>query len=138
MAFGINLGVTLALGKSNQWAWRIPIIVMQLFPLLLMSFISGLPESPRYHLSKDNVDGAKEALSEIYSKKDAKTKLDELQEAADNEGDQNVGYSDMLLPSGSHYHPTMITVLGQVNQALTGYGAGMSSPIQLIHFSHFF
>lgn len=48
MAYSINLGITLALGKSNQWAWRIPIIIMQIFPLLLMSFISSLPESPPF------------------------------------------------------------------------------------------
>lgn len=29
----------------------------------------------------------------------------------------------MLLPSGSQFHPSMVTVMGQVNQALTGYGA---------------
>jgi hypothetical protein len=28
MAFIINVFVTHALGKYNQWAWRIPIIVM--------------------------------------------------------------------------------------------------------------
>lgn len=32
MAFGINLGVTIALGKQNQWAWRVPIVVMQIYP----------------------------------------------------------------------------------------------------------
>lgn len=122
MAYSINLGITIALGKTNQWAWRIPIIVMQIFPLLLMSFISSLPESPRYHLSKDDTDAAKEALLEIYSKKDAKAKLEELQEAQNNEHD-TVEYKDMLFPSGSQFHPSMVTVMGQVNQALTGYGA---------------
>src|ERR1700733_3041874 len=29
----------------------------------------------------------------------------------------------MLWPSGSQFHPTVITVMGQVNQELTGYGA---------------
>ena len=29
MAFAINLAVTVTLGKWNQWAWRIPIIAMQ-------------------------------------------------------------------------------------------------------------
>jgi sugar porter (SP) family MFS transporter len=123
MAYGINLGITIVLGKSSQWSWRTPIIVMQLFPLLLMSFISSLPESPRYLLSKDDTDSAKEALEEIYSKKDAKTKLDELQEAQSKEDDERGGYKDMLLPSGSQFHSSMITVMGQINQALTGYGA---------------
>lgn len=123
MAYAINLGVTYGLGKDNQWAWRIPIIVMQIFPVLLMSFISVLPESPRWFLSKERTEDAQKSLERIYSKQDAKTKLDELTEAQENESDKNVEYRDMLLPSGSQFHPTMVTVMGQVNQALTGYGA---------------
>lgn len=123
MAYGINLGITRGLGKESQWAWRIPIVVMQLFPILLMSFISRLPESPRYFMSKEKKDDAQKALEELWSKKDAKSKLDDLQEAQDNESDTKVGYKDMLLPGGSQFHPSMITVMGQVNQALTGYGA---------------
>jgi len=123
MAYGINLGVTLGLGKTNQWAWRTPIIVMQIFPILLMSFISRLPETPRWFMSKDRKEDAHKALERVYGKEEGKTKLDELQEAQDNESDEKVAYKDMLLPGGSQFHPTMITVMGQVNQALTGYGA---------------
>lgn len=47
MAYSINLGVTIGLGKDSQWAWRSPIIIMQIFPILLMSFIAQLPETPR-------------------------------------------------------------------------------------------
>jgi hypothetical protein len=32
MAFSINLGVTISLGKDIQWAWRVPIAFMQVFP----------------------------------------------------------------------------------------------------------
>ncbi|CZS87876.1 probable major myo-inositol transporter iolT [Rhynchosporium graminicola] len=123
MAYGINMAVTYGLGKDNQWAWRVPIVAMQIFPILLMSFISRLPESPRWFVSQERGDDAKKALSTIYSKEDAKSKLEELQEAHDNESDEIVGYKDMLLPSGSQFHPSMVTVMGQVNQALTGYGA---------------
>ncbi|KAI9048622.1 hypothetical protein LZ554_007454 [Drepanopeziza brunnea f. sp. 'monogermtubi'] len=123
MAYGINMATTYGLGKDNQWAWRIPIIVMQIFPILLMSFISRLPESPRWFVSKEKTDDANKALSTIYGKEDAKKKMEELQEAQDNETDEKIGYKDMLLPKGSQFHPSMVTVMGQVNQALTGYGA---------------
>jgi MFS family permease len=161
MAYSINLGVTLGLGKESQWAWRTPIIVMQIYPILLMSFISRLPESPRWFISKERKDDAKRALETVYDKGDAKSKFDELQEAQDNESGKKVRYKDMLLPGGSQFHPvsinpscsadmfslttrghilqvslllfgkrdvltcrqSMITVMGQVNQALTGYGA---------------
>jgi hypothetical protein len=91
--------------------------------ILLMSFISRLPESPRYFMSKEQKYEAQKALEELWSRKDAKSKLDDLQEAQDNESNAKVGYKDMLLPSGSQFHPSMVTAMGQINQALTGYGA---------------
>lgn len=124
MAFGINLAVTRALGKQNQWAWRIPIIVMQIYPVLLLAFIERLPESPRWFVSKERHDDAKEALAVIYGEDDAEKKCDELVESHNNESDKPVGYMDMLFkPSHPQFHPTMVTVMGQINQALTGYGA---------------
>lgn len=123
MAYAINLGVTISLGKDNQWAWRIPIISMQIFPILLISFISQLPETPRWFISKERKDDAKKALESVHGKEEAKSKLEELENAQKQESDKKVGYSDMLLPGRSQFHPTMLTVMGQVNQALTGYGA---------------
>jgi len=123
MAYAINLGVTIGLGKYNQWAWRIPIIVMQIFPIVLMSVISQLPETPRWYMSKNRKEDAKKALIQVHGEEKAKEKLEELQKAQDDESDEKVGYKDMLIPGGSQYHPSMVTVMGQINQALTGYGA---------------
>jgi MFS family permease len=122
MAFGINLAVTIALGKWNEWAWRVPIIVMQVYPVLLMAFVERLPESPRWFIFNDRQDDAKEALSEIYGD-EGKEKFDELLEQHEKEKDEKVGYMDMLTPSHPQFHPTMVTIMCQINQALTGYGA---------------
>lgn len=124
MAFAINLGVTIGLGRSNQWAWRTPIIAMQIFPAVLMLTLSRLPETPRWLMSKDRKDDAHESLEDLFGKgQESEDKLKEIEQAQEEEGDENIWYKDMLLPSGSQFHPTMITVMGQVNQALTGYGA---------------
>ncbi|KAL8793334.1 MAG: hypothetical protein Q9195_004111 [Heterodermia aff. obscurata] len=123
MAFAINLGVTNALGKENQWSWRIPIICMQIYPVLLLSFIYRLPETPRWFVFHDRKEEAKAALADIYGEDEAKGKLEDLIKASEEESSHSVGYSDMLFPSGNSFHPTMVTVMGQVNQALTGYGA---------------
>ncbi|KAH0366696.1 general substrate transporter, partial [Aureobasidium melanogenum] len=122
-AFAINLGLTVALGKSNQWAWRLPIIIMQIFPVLLMAFIGLLPESPRWLVSHDRKDDAKAALVTIYGEDQAEESLDSLIESNDNESSKNATYTDMLTPGHAQFHPTMVTVMGQINQALTGYGA---------------
>ncbi|TVY34693.1 putative metabolite transport protein [Lachnellula subtilissima] len=123
MAYSINLGVTIGLGKQNQWAWRIPIIVMQIFPLVLMSVISQLPETPRWYISKERKEDARKALIHVHGKEKAEGLLESIQKAQDEESNEKVGYKDMLIPGGSQYHPSMVTVMGQINQALTGYGA---------------
>ncbi|KAK8101869.1 general substrate transporter [Apiospora kogelbergensis] len=125
LAFAINLGATSALGKDSEWAWRVPIVAMQAFPLLLLSLISRLPETPRWYMSKWRKQEAREALVELHGDDKAAEMLQELSAAQRDEDDNNekIGYTDMLLPSGSQFHPSMVTVMGQINQALTGYGA---------------
>ncbi|KAF2223380.1 general substrate transporter [Elsinoe ampelina] len=122
MAFAINLGITISLGKYNEWAWRVPIIFMQIYPLLLFSFIGNLPESPRWLAFHDRKDDASESLTDIFGSEEAKSRLDELLESSKSEG-ESVSYTDMLTPGHAQFHPTIITIMGQVNQALTGYGA---------------
>lgn len=104
-------------------AWRIPIIAMQVYPVLLLSFISRLPETPRWFISHEKEDGARDALNDIWGEDEGKSKLEELKSAHEEESSKTVNYIDMVRPSGAQFHPTMITVMGQVNQALTGYGA---------------
>ena len=123
MAFAINLGVTVALGKENEWAWRIPIICMQVYPLLLLSFISELPESPRWFVYHEREEDAKKSLDKIYGEDEGKKKCEELVESHKNESGASVSYTNMLTPGHDQFHPTFITIMGQINQALTGYGA---------------
>jgi len=96
---------------------------MQVYPVLLLSVIYRLPETPRWFIFNSRDDDAKDALTDIYGEDEMKRKYDELVQAHEEESSQSVGYSDMIIPSGNQFHPTMVTVMGQVNQALTGYGA---------------
>ncbi len=146
MAFAINLGITVALGKYNEWSWRVPIVCMQVYPLGLLAVINRLPESPRWYavpvaicetvadlssqsrfVFHDKHDDAQAALYNIEGEDEGKKKYDEMAEAADQERDEQVSYKDMFTPGHPQFHPTMITIMGQVNQALTGYG-GMFYP----------
>lgn len=124
MAFAINLGITIALGKSNQWAWRVPIITMQIYPVGLLLVIGLLPESPRWFIMHGKKEDAKKSLQTFVDEDEAKSKLDEMEDSQKQEEEQGISasYKDMLTPGHAQFHPTMITVMGQVNQALTGYG----------------
>lgn len=122
MAFAINLGVTAGLGKWNQWAWRVPIIAMQVYPLSLLLFIGELPESPRWLAFHGKKDHAIKSLERVYDEDAAKKRCDELLKNAEEEADKKAGYRQMLTPGHPQFHPTIVTIMGQVNQALTGYG----------------
>ncbi|KAI9705460.1 MAG: hypothetical protein M1836_006215 [Candelina mexicana] len=125
MAFAVNLLTTNTLGKSNQWAWRVPIIVMQIYPVLLLAVIGRLPETPRWFIFNERKNDAHDSLREIFGKDEAQSKMDELETAHEEECSRQISYTDMLLPNRgrSQFHPTVLTIMGQVNQALTGYGA---------------
>lgn len=126
MAFAINLAATVSLGKLNEWAWRVPIIVMQAYPLGLLAFIQELPESPRWLIYHDREDEAKNSLAYILGEnEEVDSKCKELVQShkQETESGGGVGYADMLTPGHPQFHPTVITIMGQVNQALTGYGA---------------
>ncbi|KAI2464803.1 general substrate transporter [Annulohypoxylon bovei var. microspora] len=122
-AFFLNFSLTLIYGKDNQWAWRFPIGAMQIFPVLLILIFRVLPESPRWLISQDRSDDAMGVLIKIHGEVQAEHKLGELRSAQQEETDNKIGYYDMVWFTGSQFHPTMITVMGQINQALTGYGA---------------
>ncbi|KAF2422080.1 general substrate transporter [Tothia fuscella] len=123
MAFAINLGVTRALGKDNQWAWRLPIIIMQIYPILLLAVIGRLPESPRWCLFHGKEEASKRAMMKLMGEEDGEESYRELVKSHESESDTNVGYWDMFTPGHTQFHPNMITIMGQINQALTGYGA---------------
>ena len=74
-------------------------------------------------MSKDRKDDAHGALVEVYGEDESEEKLKDLVDAQEEESSHPVGYVDMLRPSKSQFHPTVVTIMGQVNQALTGYGA---------------
>ena len=96
---------------------------MQIYPILLLSFIYRLPETPRWFVYHERDNDAKEALNDIYGEDEGQSKFEELKSAQEEESSQIINYSDMLRPSGKSFHPTVVTIMGQVNQALTGYGA---------------
>lgn len=74
-------------------------------------------------MSVQREDDAKKALEKVYGKEAAKSKFEDLQKSTAQEDDSKVHYKDMFTPGHAQFHPTIVTIMGQINQALTGYGA---------------
>lgn len=96
---------------------------MQAYPLLLLAVVKFLPESPRWFMDKNRVEDASNSLQGIFGEEAGKERAKELVEIHEQEQkEKKVGYVGMLTPGNTQFHPTIITIMGQVNQALTGYG----------------
>ncbi|KAK6369182.1 hypothetical protein LTR64_007345 [Lithohypha guttulata] len=100
MAFIINIAVTHTMGKYHEWAWRTPIVCVQIFPILLVSGATLLPETPRWLVLHGKDDKAKKSIARVFGQEVVDDRLNELQEAHEQEEKD-----------------------GMINQALTGYGA---------------
>jgi hypothetical protein len=109
---------------------------MQAFPLLLFAVIGRLPESPRWFIYHGRNDLAADALMDIWGPEKGEAKAEELLEQHEREKGANIGYLDMIRPGSTTFHPTVITVMGQINQALTGYGAVSVYGPQIFEVSH--
>lgn len=52
---------------DNDWSWRIPSLLQMAPSILQIVFVFFLPESPRYLMSKDRLEEAKEVLIKYHA-----------------------------------------------------------------------
>jgi sugar porter (SP) family MFS transporter len=123
VAFAVNLVTTHELGKDSQWAWRVPIIIMLFFPLILFFTLSNLPETPYWLMSLNKPDDAHKALTAVHGPADAQAHLERVIATQIRDLETPVRFADLLLPRGLQFHPTIVSSMAQINQALTGYAA---------------
>lgn len=95
---------------------------MQVYPIALMAFVERLPESPRWFIYHGKETEAQAALNAIYGN-EGDARFEDLMDSHEKEKGQHVSYLNMVQPSHPQFHPTVITIMCQINQALTGYGA---------------
>ncbi|KAE8150769.1 general substrate transporter [Aspergillus avenaceus] len=63
VAAAINRGTQ---GVDSTVAFRVPIAAQLIFPLILLTFLWWVPESPRWLLRKNKVEAARRALQDIH------------------------------------------------------------------------
>ncbi|CAI7598988.1 unnamed protein product [Penicillium pancosmium] len=64
---------------NHNWSWRIPSIVQGALPILQVSMIFFVPESPRYLISRGKVEKARKILVDCHAGGDVDSPLVELE-----------------------------------------------------------
>lgn len=81
-------------GRGDAWAWRIPTILQAAFPIVQLTFLFLVPESPRWLMSKGRVNEARKTLVKFHAGGDndsplVDTELLEISNALDMEKSAN-------------------------------------------------
>lgn len=66
----MNAGMigTATMAATNNWSWRIPLLLQSFFPLIVCSLIYfTTPESPRYLIMKGKREKAKEVIAKYMT-----------------------------------------------------------------------
>lgn len=102
-------------GRGDSWAWRIPSILQGAFPVIQLTFLYFVPESPRWLVSKGRVDEAREILVKFHAGGDeesplVKTELLEISAALEMESTANQSTWKALIATPGNRKRTFIAV----------------------------
>lgn len=119
----IAAGVTLGTFKmKSNWGWRAPSII-QIFPSLLqILFIFGVPESPRWLISRGRGEEAMAILVKYHAEGDVnsefvKAEYVQIEKTLELEKETaKVGWMDMVATSGMRKRSMIAAFLGLVTQ----------------------
>ncbi|KAJ4256840.1 hypothetical protein NW762_008936 [Fusarium torreyae] len=125
---GFYIGATIAawatFGTRNyttSWAWRVPCILQLLCPLVGLIGLIPCPESPRWLVSKDRVEEAREILKTYHSATQddpiVETQMLEIQAAVVDASEvRTAGYADMFRTRPNLHRVAITVTLGIFSQ----------------------
>lgn len=126
IAYWIDFGLSYAGGSVS---WRLPISLQIVFAAYVLIVIIGLPESPRYLISKNKIDEARYILSQVEDVSINDEHLIEeviLVKDANNRFEKQLSVRELFKPSKHQYLKRMIIgSSGQFFQQFTGCNAAI-------------
>ncbi|KAL4937117.1 hypothetical protein BDV06DRAFT_232793 [Aspergillus oleicola] len=104
---------------NNDWSWRIPSLLQVAVPIAALPGLLMCPESPRYHVSKNNIDKARSFLVRFHAEGVHQSPLAafELAEISttimlEHEVKETTSYLDMLKTPGNRHRTFICVFLG--------------------------
>jgi hypothetical protein len=108
---------------KNDWSWR-TLTLLQILPAVIqIAFIYWVPESPRWHISKDRPEEALKTLAYYHANGDehnptVQFEYQEIKETLRLEFEfrKTSNYSDFLKTKGNRYRLAILVSLGIISQ----------------------
>jgi MFS family permease len=104
---------------AGSWAWRVPSLLQVLLPLIGIPGLIMIPESPRWLVSKDRIEEARQNLADIHVGGDTKHPLIEFEMAeiqqtikAEKEAEQYSAWNDLWATPGNRHRLFISISLG--------------------------
>jgi hypothetical protein len=108
---------------KNDWSWRTLTLLQALPAVIQLTFIYWVPESPRWHISKDRPEEALKTLAYYHANGDEHnpTVQFEYQEIKETlrlefEFTKTSNYSDFMKTKGNRYRLAILVSLGIISQ----------------------
>jgi MFS family permease len=124
IAYWVRFGCSRHEGTLGEWDWRMVIVFQLLMPILIVSQVYFLPDTPRWYIQKgDRVEAARAALRRVRDTEDeAEGELLSIREALAYERQSaNSGYS-ALWRDASVRKRLLLAFALNIGQQLTGQG----------------
>ncbi|OJJ71233.1 hypothetical protein ASPBRDRAFT_66226 [Aspergillus brasiliensis CBS 101740] len=106
-------------GYDSSWAWRLPVLLQILLPLIAVSGFSFIPESPRWLISRGYMEKARTVLAELHTGGDTTAPLiaSEVQNIqaiiqAEHNAAASAGYTNLLKTPGNRRRLFITITLG--------------------------
>ncbi|GLA56853.1 hypothetical protein AtubIFM56815_006516 [Aspergillus tubingensis] len=113
---------------DGPWAWRLPVLLQMLLPLIAVPGFAFIPESPRWLISRGRIEKARTILAELHTGGDTTAPLivyevQNIQEIiqAEHSAAASAGYLNLIKTPGDR-HRLFITITLGVFAQLSGNG----------------
>ncbi|KAG0645757.1 Lactose permease [Hyphodiscus hymeniophilus] len=107
----------------NEWAWRTLTLIQVVPAVIQIMFIYWVPESPRWHISKERYEEALHTLSYYHANGDSQNatvqfEFREIKETLrlEFEYQKTSNYTDFLKTKGNRYRLMLLVSLGIISQ----------------------
>ena len=124
IAYWVNFACSKHPQKLGEWDWKMVVIFQILMPIVILSQIFFIPESPRWHIQKNkNYDAAKASLMRVRdTEQEADDEIHTIREAIEFEAEAiSSGYS-ALWKDKSIRKRMYIAMIINAGQQITGQG----------------